>query len=546
MSVKTLRQSLNSTIIGCSLVIVVSSCSTMRDTESGTASSQAPEPMVAVVVDTEVPATEKQVVTESAPEAMPSLPQEAAVAVVENVQEAEVVMTAEPDSEPTPAKDAVTADVAIAVEPETSTVEADQANDSNESTVATSAEEIPPNTFIVSAGPKQPMHPFYGVGHNIGLNVNGQSGKELVLVRGETYTFKVDTGVQHDFYLSKSPRGWGASTFADGVKGNFTYLGEVTFTPSASSPDVVFYQCRNHKNMGSKIHIVNKGEEDSVKFGVKDDLGLTPKRNKKSAFTNGNQVKQKLMFAEMMIASSPATKRIDASDNHAAKQLLADARDLLAKAKKEHSAGNDAEVVATVDEALRNMTEASQLVPSESEKIEQRAHFEELLHGAQTYEKSYASNLKMMQKKGKKNLPDLTTEQVSVELAAAQKLAESEQYATANKKLSTLQHSITRAMTELLAGETMDYTLTFDTPKDEYEYELARYKSFEELIPLAIEQKQPSKMKIALMDTFVKKAKGVYELSGPKAKEGDYKTAILMLQGATSNLERALRIVGVR
>jgi len=105
---------------------------------------------------------------------------------------------------------------------------------------------------------------------------------------------------------------------------------------------------------------------------------------------------------------------------------------------------------------------------------------------------------------------------------------------------------ITGALTELLADQTMDYTLTFDTPQEEYEYELSRYKSYEELIPIAIEQKNPPKQTLALMDGFVDKAKGIYEMSVPKAKEGDYKTAIQMLQGATSHLQRALRVVGVR
>jgi hypothetical protein len=387
---------------------------------------------------------------------------------------------------------------------------------------------------------------YYGIGSKLGLVVNGEQGKELVVVRGQTYTFKVDTGVQHDFYLSKSFKGWGAATLTDGVKGNFTYKGIVTFTPDENTPDTVYYQCRNHKNMGSKIHVVNKGGESAVVFGVRDDAGTGTKAKVKSAFTSGNQAQQKLMFAEMFISSSPAAKRIDASDNAEARQILADARGQLAQAKRVIAGGDDAKAIAIIDEALRSMTVASQLVPSEAQLIELQTHYDELLKSAHTYEKSYRRNLKMMQKKGKKDLPDLDIDEISAMIAAAQAEAEKKQYVDANRQLTKVQRLITGALTQLLADETMDYTLTFDNPQEEYEYELSRYKSFEELIPIAIEQKHPAKQTLALMDQFIDKARGIYAMSGPKAKAGDYKTAIQMLQGATSHLQRALRIIGVR
>ncbi len=128
-------------------------------------------------------------------------------------------------------------------------------------------EETPasPFVFTVHSAPKDPSHPFYGVGSKFGFIVNGAPGKELVLVRGKTYTFKVNTDVKHDFYLSLSRTGWGAATYSRGVEGNFTYNGIVTFTPDASTPDTLYYQCRNHKNMGGVIHVVNEGEELKVR-----------------------------------------------------------------------------------------------------------------------------------------------------------------------------------------------------------------------------------------------------------------------------------------
>ncbi len=132
-------------------------------------------------------------------------------------------------------------------------------------------EGTPPIDFSVVSATKDKTHPDYGKGLDTGFVVNGVQGGTLVLVRGKTYAFDVDTGVMHDFYFSKNPIGYGMATIKNGVKGQFTYKGVVTFTPSADTPDTIYYACRNHKNMGGEIHVVNPGGEGKFQ-GVKSKL----------------------------------------------------------------------------------------------------------------------------------------------------------------------------------------------------------------------------------------------------------------------------------
>ena len=131
--------------------------------------------------------------------------------------------------------------------------------------------ESPGYDFKITSVTKNKTHPQYENGDDVGFAVNGVQGGSLVMVRGKTYTFEIDTGVMHDFYLATKLKGWGTGTLTKGVKGNFTYKGVVTFTPSTETPDTVYYACRNHKFMGADIHIVNVGEEEKFK-GVKSNL----------------------------------------------------------------------------------------------------------------------------------------------------------------------------------------------------------------------------------------------------------------------------------
>ena len=99
-------------------------------------------------------------------------------------------------------------------------------------------------------------HPYFGEGSSFGYVINGDQGRELTLQRGVTYTFSVNTP-GHPFYFSTDPVGQGAGEVQNGVTGSKTTNGTVTFTPDDSHPDLLYYQCGIHANMGWMINIVS-------------------------------------------------------------------------------------------------------------------------------------------------------------------------------------------------------------------------------------------------------------------------------------------------
>jgi len=121
-----------------------------------------------------------------------------------------------------------------------------------------------PNEFNVTTVMKDKTHPHFGEGIEAGYAIDGEQGRTLTLVRGKSYTFHVDTGVTHDFYFATKPKGWGMDTLTTGIKGQFTYKGDVTFTPAAETPDVIYTACRNHKFMGGEVRIINAEAEGSA------------------------------------------------------------------------------------------------------------------------------------------------------------------------------------------------------------------------------------------------------------------------------------------
>ncbi len=404
-----------------------------------------------------------------------------------------------------------------------------------------------PNTFLVVAERKSRAHPEFGHGQDTGFVVNGVEGKELAVIRGEKYKFIVDTGVQHDFYLTTSPVGWGAGTYTEGVEGQFIFRGEVSFAPGPNTPDSLHYECRNHKYMGGKIYVLNKGDDLArIKAAVTAQSSGDVRAAKMTVAVTEDAVKQKLGYAQMVIGSASA-KRIEASGDASAIAMLNDARSQVESAKVTLAAGQAAAAMDQVNEGLQLMSAASRAITTESDMaaVNHKAKYDELINTLHTYEGSYKRNAERAAKTKQPLKSKLDEVEYGRLMQEGQALGAKEDYVSANKSLEKAQALITAVLTEILHAQTVVYDTNFETPKEEYEYELAREENYEELVPIAIEQRHPGENSLKMIDEMVKKAAKI-KLEGQSiAAKGDYKMAILAIQAATSNLQRALRLAGV-
>ncbi len=392
--------------------------------------------------------------------------------------------------------------------------------------------------YVVTLVKKDSSHPAYGKGHAMGFSIDGVPGKSMVLERGKTYAFLIDIDPQHDVYLSGKEIGWGSAPIVEGVQGAYTSKGTLIFAPGKDTPDKVYYACRNHPYMGATLYVVEPGETVEIE-------AVTATVAPKKAQVSTAKVEQKLMFADMMINGKGA-KRVLASDNEEAKRLLASARKDLTASREKLLAGALPEALALADQVVKGVGAASKMVPSEDAAAQLSQRHDELLHEIEDFEASYDSNYVRMAKAG--SLPEgvgYDKTRVASLKGEAQSLASKGDYAKANAKLEQAQAIVTQGLHKMLDSKTLVYELKFDTPADEYDYELKRFGGYEELIPVAIEMKRPAAGALKLMDSFLDKARKRRDEAKEKAAEGDYGAAVAMLQQATKTVRRALRMVGV-
>lgn len=408
-------------------------------------------------------------------------------------------------------------------------------------------ESTRPDHFVVTSVQKDASHPKFGQGDPVGFVVNGVQGKELVVERGKTYFFDVATDLKHDVYISTKEIGWGSSAWTEGVEGAYIYKGLMKFVPGKSTPDVLYYSCRNHPYMGGKINVVNPGETLSITtLGIKKGK---PSGTVKKATKQGNitaaMVDQKLMFADMLVKSKTA-QRVKASNIKEAVDRQNKAFGLLDSARTNLNKGDNATAYAEVESALKALRESARLVPSDEAVALLKNRHQELLTSLKNFEESHAkSYARIVKKQGKSAAVEYDKKEVADLKSKAVNLAKSGAYGKANHLLEQAQGRITGALQKMLESRTIVYDLNFESEEEEYDYELKRFGGYEELIPVAIEAKKPTQGAIRLMESFLAKARKMRDAAKSKAKEGGYPMAIAMLQDATKEVRRALRMVGV-
>jgi len=400
-----------------------------------------------------------------------------------------------------------------------------------------------PRTFLVAVGHKDKTHIGYGAGHEMGFIINGLQGRDLVVIRGNEYTFEVRTDIKHDFYLSNSSVGWGGAPFTEGVSGQFTYDGDVVFKPTEKTPDLLYYQCRNHQYMGGRIAVVNTAadvEAAEARLAKDRAAAVVEKQNKGKVESSAElKAQQKISYADMLFKFKSANLPDDR------KKAISD-RIALAKQHKEKS--DFARATALAGEAADILSGKQPVAsgPSAEELAEQERTYSERLQGLQSLQKSHADSVKRAQKSGKKGgIVDYDHKEVDRLMAEAQDLAKARRYDEAAKAVGKSELLVTKALNDMLSSQTLVYELTFDTPKDEYDYEFARFKSYDELIPVAIDVRKPNEQAISLMQSYVNKAHFYRDKAAESAAATRFEEAIAIMRDATAEVRRGLMALGV-
>ncbi|MGC2048385.1 MAG: hypothetical protein WA635_07230 [Gallionella sp.] len=267
-----------------------------------------------------------------------------------------------------------------------------------------------------------------------------------------------------------------------------------------------------------------------------DDVVVQPTRE---------EIIQEMQLVKMLLAQSPLAARAASKNDDVIKQPMELARTLYNRANEAFNAGNMVWAHAFLDEALSVMEDAATL-SSDPLQVEtkKRERYAELMEDVRAFDATYQDVRKGMPPKDLKKY-DAEIEPTGNMIRRAQTLVRDGQYPEGSELLEKVHAIYISVLNELLSSTAFVYDTNFKSPAEEFDYEMARYHSYEELIPIARNQFKPDESTLKLSERYVQDALTAHGTAEKQAAGGNHTAAIKTLHEATKRLQTALRTIGL-
>jgi len=131
------------------------------------------------------------------------------------------------------------------------------------------------------------------------------------------------------------------------------------------------------------------------------------------------------------------------------------------------------------------------------------------------------------------------------DMAAANAAFEKDDVAAASRLIDQALSALKGSLISMRNGTTLVRTLHFDSPKEEYEYELDRNQSHTLLTTILLQKKPLSENARQRFDKDMAEAKALRKQAEAQAASGAYDLAIETLEKSTKHIVRAIRAAGV-
>jgi tetratricopeptide (TPR) repeat protein len=251
---------------------------------------------------------------------------------------------------------------------------------------------------------------------------------------------------------------------------------------------------------------------------------------------------KKLVLVKRLVTDSPIAGRISAGSSLEAKQLLDKAGSELEKAGELFDSGNFDGADRLLSAALSSVSSASRLVrDTHQQEMNGKQHYEQTRERVVTFSEAFDRILDEKQDPALYRLVD--REKIAGMLRMAEQHARQGEYQSANSILHEAAATVEHALSMARDKETLLHELKFDSPEDEFDYEMQRNRSYELLIGMMEIKHEGSA--IQHFRSAVERNRELRVEAEKLAKNGDYGQAIGMLEESTQQLARTLRMSGL-
>ena len=255
-------------------------------------------------------------------------------------------------------------------------------------------------------------------------------------------------------------------------------------------------------------------------------------------------IEQKIRLLDMLV-NSPAAKNAAAGRDPESAAMIEKGRQSFEAAQKALADNRLDEASRLLDETLKATSSASRKISPDGSGLSESAQRKSLADMAEQVASYRASVVELTRDDKTATAARQLLVQIDALLSESKQLADAGRLGDANKKMASAYKLTVEQIAKLRAGQEVIMSLKFETPADEYAYEQKRFSSSLTMIDMMIGEGRAEAQKRKLVDSFVSEGNRLRSLAETEASAQRHKDAVVLMEKASGQLNKALQSMGV-
>ena len=255
-------------------------------------------------------------------------------------------------------------------------------------------------------------------------------------------------------------------------------------------------------------------------------------------------IEQKIRLLDMLV-NSPAAKNAAAGRDPESAAMIEKGRQSFEAAKKALADNRLDEASRLLDETLKATSSASRKISPDGSGLSESAQRKSLADMAEQVASYRASVVELTRDDKTATAARQLLVQIDALLSESKQLADAGRLGDANKKMASAYKLTVEQIAKLRAGQEVIMSLKFETPADEYAYEQKRFSSSLTMIDMMIGEGRAEVQKRKHVDSFVSEGNRLRSLAETEASAQRHKDAVVLMEKASGQLNKALQSMGV-
>lgn len=253
-----------------------------------------------------------------------------------------------------------------------------------------------------------------------------------------------------------------------------------------------------------------------------------------------DELAARVAMVRTLLFESSAARRVEASDFEVDREKRAEAIALWEAAQQP---GDTEERKAMLNRAVDLMYQASAGTRQSASSLDKsRRDFD---RRRESLDALLDAHKRIMKEKGTSGAHMSLLDSVENDISAADELLDGGDVNAARERLDRAYEATRLAVETSRQGETLKRELKFDTPEDEYLYELDRNETHRMLLTVLLRDKMSDKRIRDKVDAYVETADEFRATADALAREKQFTEAIGALERSTAEIVKAIRGAGV-